>query len=136
MLCSEKERPTEGRHTEKPCGSLPGVPTTALGEWEERLGHTDPQLAPTATAHTAEPIQRKAESDGDIRGRKSMATSQVRPLCSQQRGEKYFLYCNSVGLGQKNLRKTQNRPNSATRAKDDIKDYLEDISKLVIGRHD
>lgn len=77
MLCSEKEHPDEGRHTKKLCGSFPGVPTTALGEWEQRLSHTDPQLAPTANAHTAEPFQRKTESDGEVQGRKSMATSQV-----------------------------------------------------------
>lgn len=63
-----------------------------------------------------------------------MATSQAWPLCCQQWGEKYFPYCNSVGLGQKNI----GEANNATKAKDDIKDYiyLEDISKLVLGRQD
>lgn len=36
MLRSEEEHPAEGKHTEKLCGSLPGVPPTALGEWEQR----------------------------------------------------------------------------------------------------
>lgn len=49
---------------------------------------TDAQVAPTATAHTAEPFQRKVQSDGEVWGRKSMATSQPQPLCSQQWGEK------------------------------------------------
>lgn len=65
MLRSEKEHPAEGRHTEKPCGSLPGVPATSLGEWEQGLGHTDAQLAATATAHAAEPFQRKAKTCGE-----------------------------------------------------------------------
>lgn len=40
------------------------------------------------------------------------------------------------GWAKRTWGKTQNRPNYATQAKYYIKDYLEDVSKLVIGRHD
>lgn len=52
-------------------------------------------------------------------------------------GEKNTSLTSTVwGWAKRTWGKTQNRPNNATRAKDDIKDYiyLEDIRKLVIGR--
>lgn len=112
-------------------------PSHSPGWVEHRLGHTQtPKPASTATAHTAEPFQGKAESDGEVWGRKPQAYFDHSALSN---GEKNTPLTATVwGWAKITRGKIQNRANNVTRAKDAIKVYiyLEDISKLVIGRQD